>query len=364
MARRERNIYKRADGRWEGRHIKDYGGAGGRARYASVYGRSYAEAKRKLMQRREEKPRAGAAAGSRPLTVREAVEAHLAGASSGLKRSTLGLYERYLERYIAPYFGNARSHGLQPEAAQGFVDSLAARGLSAATVQSVFSLLRVSVCGTGGAGFPPVRLPKRFNAEAEAFSVEEQRRLEEASAMSDDLDRAALKLSLYTGLRVGELCGLMWQDIDFGRRQLCVRRTLQRVRSEGGGGKTEVALLAPKSRASERTVPLAGGVLQFLAERHGASGSLYVLSRGGAPVEPRVVQYRFKKLLRAAGLRDVNFHTTRHTFVARALESGCDIKTLSEFMGHASATVTLNRYAHILDDRKRAHMEAIAAVCV
>ncbi|MDR2615773.1 MAG: tyrosine-type recombinase/integrase [Oscillospiraceae bacterium] len=75
------------------------------------------------------------------------------------------------------------------------------------------------------------------------------------------------------------------------------------------------------------------------------------------------MQYRFKKLLRTAGLRDVNFHTTRHTFATRALESGCDIKTLSEFLGHASVAMTLNCYAHVLDKRKRAHIEAIATMC-
>jgi integrase len=360
MARRERNVYKRGDGRWEGRYIKDYGGEDGRARYASVYGKSYEEARKKLRGRRTEKP--VVSAGALPRTVREAAEAYLMRETARLKQSTRGIYERYINRYISPYFGRTRCRVVSQEQVQGFVDAQVERGLSAATVQTVFSFLKLSVSGLTNVDFSAVRLPKRVNREAEAFSLDEQRRLE-ALVAEDGLDGAALKLSFYTGLRVGELCGLMWKDIDFKRKLLYVRRTVQRVKSDGDGGKTEIAFLTPKSLTSERSVPLADNLIRFLSEQKKSSASCYVLSFDGEPVEPRVVQYRFKKLLRTAGLRDVNFHTTRHTFATRALESGCDIKTLSEFMGHASATVTLNRYAHVLDDRKRAHIEALAAMC-
>jgi integrase len=362
MARRERNIYKRGDGRWEGRYIKDYGGAGGRARYSSVYGKSYSEAKKKLEQVKAFKPPANGGAISQ--TVREAVESHLVRASAQIKKSTRGLYERYLDGYIGPYFGKTRCCKLSQKMLQDFVDRQTERGLAAVTVQSVFSLLRLSVKGLTGLDFSAVRLPKRFNTEAAVFSRDEQKRLENVSAVSGGIDGIAIKLALYTGLRIGELCGLMWGDVDFERKLLYVRRTAQRIKSDGGKRKTELVFLTPKSQTSERVIPLTDSLIRFLAEYRKPEDSACVISRGGNPVEPRVVQYRFKRLLGAAGLRNVNFHTTRHTFATRALESGCDIKALSEIMGHASATMTLNRYAHVLDDRKRAHMEALAAMCV
>jgi integrase len=101
----------------------------------------------------------------------------------------------------------------------------------------------------------------------------------------------------------------------------------------------------------------------FIAEalqRYSPQG--FIVSDNEMPLEPRTLQYRFKKLLSRSGLRNINFHSTRHTFAARALENGFDVKTLSEIMGHSSASITLSKYAHISDECKRRHMESLVGV--
>jgi integrase len=151
----------------------------------------------------------------------------------------------------------------------------------------------------------------------------------------------------------------LWCDVDYERKILCVRRTLQRIESEDTS-KTEIALLTPKSKSSIRNIPLPDFLVELLKKQ--PTDSNYVLSARGKPVEPRTLQRRFEKLLIAANVKEVNFHTCRHTFATRALESGFDVKSLSEIMGHSSATVTLNRYAHALDKQKRTCMENLSAV--
>jgi integrase len=146
---------------------------------------------------------------------------------------------------------------------------------------------------------------------------------------------------------------------------LHVHRTVQRIKNTEGDGdkKTKVVCLTPKSRASERKIPLPDFIAEFLKEHKEAASSEYVVSLNGCRLEPRAVQRRFKRLLVCAEIKDVNFHAgTRHTFATRALEKGFDIKTLSEILGHSSVTFTLIKYAHVLDEHKRRNMELLASL--
>jgi integrase len=364
--RRERNIYKRKDGRYEARYIKGHD-ENGKAVYGAVYARTYAEVKEKRDQvkaadndqLRKETPR----------TITDELEAYLSAIHTQVKPSTLAVYRRYLENHIAPYFMNTRCDQLTVELTQGFVDSQIENGLSAVTVQSVFSFLRNGLKGVFQNDALDVRLPKRIPNEVEVLSLEEQRRLETTLKLSDDINHIGVTLCLYTGLRIGELCGLKWMDIDFERRLLHVRRTLQRIsNTDCASGtsevsKTKVECLLPKSNASHRSIPLPGFLLSLLDKHHSnAQDNGFVISRDGSSIEPRNMQYRFEKLLTEADVKKVNFHVTRHTFATRALENGFDVKTLSEILGHSSATITLKKYAHTLDEHKRKSMEALASV--
>ncbi|MCL1883797.1 MAG: site-specific integrase [Defluviitaleaceae bacterium] len=347
MARKERNIYKRKDGRYEARFIKGRD-ENGKAVYGAVYARSYADVKVKLERAKLFAQTAKQNRVTR--TVSMEIEEYLATIQSQVKPSTHGIYQRYLENYISPHFGNMLCEELTVEKAQAFVDKQIENGLSAITVQSIFIFLKSGLHGAfHQEDIFAVKLPRRVPREVEVLSVSEQKRMESVAKASDNINRVGIILCLYTGIRVGELCGLMWGDIDFERRLLYVRRTMQRIKCFDGATKTEIASLTPKSDTSRRSIPLPEFLIALLKAHKESSDSTYVISRNGKPIEPRNMQYRLRRLLITANVRQVNFHAaTRHTFATRALESGFDIKTLSEILGHSSAVITLKKYAHTL----------------
>jgi len=349
------NIYHRKDGRYEARYVKGYD-ANGKKLYGSVFAKCYGEVKEKL--ERISPPPERFIPKSK-LTVTEAVKVHIDSLNQQIKPSTRGIYQRNLENHIAPYFGNTRCDKLTQEKMQGFIDSLIENGLSAVTAQSVFIFLKASVTSVNASIFD-VKMPKKKKPTVEFLSVDEQKRLEMVAKESGEADYIAIMLTLYTGVRLGELAGMMWCDIDFECGLLRVRRTMQRIRSDGET-KTELALLPPKSESSERDIPLQVFLLELLRETKAKTDCEYIVSSKGKPIEPRSIQRRFKKLLLAAEVKEVNFHATRHTFATRILETGCDVKSLSEILGHSSAATTF-KYAHSLDEHKRKCMNGLSEV--
>jgi integrase len=349
-----RNIYHRKDGRFEARYVKGYD-ENGKKKYGAVYAKTYADVKDKL-----KKATLTVITTKSTVTVVGAVTAHLESLKYQIKPSTQVAYLRHLEKRIAPHFGNLRCDRLTSEILQNFIDVQVESGLSAVTVQSASLFLKAGLKSVGYTSFV-VKLPKKSKTIVDYLSFDEQKHLEVAAKTSDDLDYLMVMLCLYSGIRVGEASGLFWEDIDYECRLLRIRRTMQRIKSSGAA-KTEIALLPPKTISSVRDIPLPDFLLDLLKEHNEKSSSAYVLSMREKFVEPRMLQRRFKKLLIVANVKEVNFHATRHTFATRALESGFDVKSLSEIMGHSSAMVTLTKYAHALDKQKRTCMESLSAV--
>ena len=195
-------------------------------------------------------------------------------------------------------------------------------------------------------------------SRVEAFTREEQRRLEEAIAVSEDRRLFGIRLCLYTGLRIGELLGLEWQDVDMEKGVLHIGKTV--YREKNAAGEWQLFVDRPKTAASERMVPLPG----YLAEdlriyRRGARSEFVIENKKAERMSIRSYQYLFERLTEKARVRKLNFHALRHTFATRALECGMDIKTLSELMGHKNATITLNRYVHSMMDTKIAAMNKL-----
>lgn len=195
-------------------------------------------------------------------------------------------------------------------------------------------------------------------SRVEAFTREEQRRLEEAIAVSEDRRLFGIRLCLYTGLRIGELLGLEWQDVDMEKGILHIQKTV--YREKNAEGEWQLFVDRPKTAASERMVPLPG----YLAEdlriyRRGARSEFVIENKKAERMSIRSYQYLFERLTEKARVRKLNFHALRHTFATRALECGMDIKTLSELMGHKNATITLNRYVHSMMDTKIAAMNKL-----
>ena len=156
-------------------------------------------------------------------------------------------------------------------------------------------------------------------------------------------------LCLYTGLRIGELLALTWDDIDFGKGLLFVSKTCH----DGNDGINHIRIIdSPKTVHSRRVIPLPKQILSLLKDIKKRSKCEYIIADGNKPVFVRSYQRTFEFLLKKLNIPHKGFHSLRHTFATRAMECGMDVKTLSELLGHKNATITLNRYAHSLLEHK------------
>lgn len=353
MPRRGENIYKRKDGRWEGRIIAGRTDSG-KAIYRSVYAHTYTEVRNKM----KNMPPA-ADGSSTDVTVYSWLNKYLESRRSTLKIGTIKVYERYMNNYIKPQFDNIPFDKLTEEQLQTFVSSLSK--LAPSTVKSIFSFIREALKQAHkqhrvDAVWYGVELPKSKRHQVDVFTLDEQKLIEKSLTIDNTTNDIGILLCLYTGLRIGEVCGLKWNDIDFISKQLTVSRTVQRITIDG---RSVVLELPPKSETSHRAIPIPTFLLKLLHQLKRGSTSQYILNIRGQIMDPRAFQYHYKRVLERAGVRYLNPHTMRHTFSVRALELGFDVKTLSEVLGHSDATITLKTYAHSLDEHKRRSMERL-----
>lgn len=196
-----------------------------------------------------------------------------------------------------------------------------------------------------------VRRTKTEVKKVEAFTLDEQKKLEEEIIKSGDRRFNGILICLYTGLRIGELLELTWDDIDFEKGILRISRTVYREKDETGTWKLFVD--TPKTTASERIVPLPEYIIDLLKEDYKCSRTQFVVeNKKNERMSIRSYQYLFAKLTEKAGVRKLNFHALRHTFATRAIECGIDVKTVAEIMGHRNASITLNRYVHCMLEHK------------
>ena len=172
---------------------------------------------------------------------------------------------------------------------------------------------------------------------------------------------------LFTGIRVGELCALKWEDISFSEKTLYIHRTMQRIQIEHTqpnqeGARTKVIVTNPKSQCSVRTIPLPDKLVRILKSVPNTSSGYFLTSSETKWIEPRTMQNHFKRLLKCCEVKDANYHTLRHTFATRCVELGFDVKSLSEILGHASVNITMNRYVHPSMQLKRENMQRLSSL--
>lgn len=171
-----------------------------------------------------------------------------------------------------------------------------------------------------------------------------------------------LLLCLYTGIRLGEVCALRWEDISEHEKTIHIHQTMQRVQLVNGDSekKTAVITTTPKSPCSIRLIPVPPILWSLLSKFHTERG--FILTGTEKYVEPRTMENHFKRVLKCVGLSNVNFHCLRHTFATRCVEVGFDVKTLSEILGHSNITITMNRYVHPTMQMKRENMERLSSL--
>ena len=284
--------------------------------------------------------------------------------TSNLKPSTHGVYERYLQKHIAPFFGNINCSELSNGIMQDFADRLVDGEISSSTVKGIISFLKKGLAGHYPPGVFEVALGRKPSIGITVLTASEQRAIESSARFSDGTNRISVFMCLYTGIRIGELCGLMWQDVDFSRREFSVCRTIQRIKNTDAKGVTKtVVAFMPLAEYANRRIPLPNFLLNMVNEHKPSSPGEYVISKDGSYVEPRALQYRLKKILQHANVMRANFQTLRHTFAVRALESNFDVMALSKILGHASPFVTYSRYYALINEESliRKSMENLAA---
>ncbi len=282
-------------------------------------------------------------------------------------------YERYKDitlGHIAPLLGQYNLDSLTPSVLQSFVVELLERGnlvsgkgLSSATVNTVITVLQNSLKSARAFGQTKeyfadrIRRPRMEEKQISCFTLAQQRQIEEEITKGKKDKMFGVILCLYTGIRIGELLALEWEDIAFSQGTLSVDKTCHYGKGKDGNFARRVG--SPKTKTSCRIIPLPKQILARLKALKKRSKARYVVSNGQSPVSLRSYQKSFALLLQRLKIPHKGFHALRHTFATRALECGMDVKTLAEILGHKNAVITLNRYVHSLMEHKQDMMDKV-----
>lgn len=377
MARRGENIRKRSDGRWEGRYIKAHD-ITGKAVYGSVYAKTYVEVKRKLLEANLHTSNQALPLKDQKKTFREVLYLWLESNRIKLKPQTYANYHYMIETHLLPSIDTMQISDVDSRFVNAFLLQKSINGrldgkgaLSPSYVKKIAFIMNASLEYASKQNLcaqvrGEIATPPKKKRELEVLSLPEQTKLD-MFLNSDFKDRdIGILLSLYAGLRIGEVCGLMCTDFNFETQTVHIRHTVERIKNmdaKVGENKTVLILCDAKTISSDRIVPIPPILIPRIKEIVD-KGNVFLLEGGSYEyTDPRSYQYYFSKRLNEGNFRRINYHALRHTFATRCIESGMDIKSLSEILGHASVNITLNTYVHSSIDHKRNQMEKMVAYC-
>lgn len=358
MSRRGENIYKRKDGRWEGRYIREYR-SNGSVHYGYVYAYTYKEVRRTLLPLKQQEPTYKKKESQWSPSVTSWFTDWLNLRREELKPSTYATYQYKIHRYVLPIVGERILTECTSETIRQLVTYWKDEcQLSASTIKAIFQLVRRAFGNAHKKGYlfedicDKVALPRMKRTKVMALSTQEQKRLERAASKTPE--GLPTILALHTGLRIGEIAALTWENIDFANRKLYVENTYQRVLLPSETGeKTSLVLGETKTESSRRCVPLSGKLVRLLKKwRHGQSDYQYLFTKNGRPAEPRLLSYHFQKIVKSAAINQTHFHQLRHTFATRCMEAQGDIASISSLLGHSSAKTTLDIYVDSLFEQR------------
>ena len=295
-------------------------------------------------------------------------------ARPSVRHSTYVSYEGYVRKHLVPALGAVPLDKLVPADLQRFyLRKLQEDRLAPKTISNLHACLHRALQQAVKEQMIPsnpcdaVDLPRKEAVEISVLTREQQVKLMQESYRHRY--GVFIRLALSTGMRIGEIVGLRWDDIDFTNRILFVRSTLNRLPTVDGESKTQLFVGSPKTKNGRRSIPLFDAIISDLADwrktqeadaqlaQSAYENTGYVVTNEfGKPIEPRTFRDHYIRILKAAGLPHFTFHALRHTFAPMAIEQGMDVKALSKILGHANVGFTLDTYAHLLDDHKRESM--------
>ena len=285
-----------------------------------------------------------------------------------IKESSYVKYYNMVQNHIVPELGTYRMDELTTEIVEQFVQKKLTSGkrdgrggLSEKTVKDILAILK-EIC-LYAAGLD-VEIPCRFelikirrrDLEVQVLDGQNYKELVRFLFHDHHPRKTGILLSLYMGLRLGEVCALKRQHILYKEEILCIRSTMQRIQNleEEGKRRTKVIVTDPKSSSSVRDIPIPSFLMERLEDFRRLPEDAYLLTgRTDRFIEPRTLEYTLKRYLQSCSMEYVNYHTLRHTFATRCMEEGFDAKSLSEILGHSNVNITLNRYVHSSMEQKR-----------
>ncbi len=285
------------------------------------------------------------------------------------KQRTFERYKNIISLHILPHLGDYNIEDLSPIILQKFISNLSQngnkrtnKGLSSNYINGIVSIIQSSLKKAHILGLvtdynaDKIKRPKLVEKQIVCFTICEQKKIEKHIANSHRQKLKGIILCLYTGLRIGELLALTWNDIDFAKNTLSVTKSCH----DGYiNSKHCVIIDTPKTQNSTRQIPLSKPLINLLKQLRKNTQSKYVISHNNKPILVRSYQRTFELLLKKLNIQHKGFHALRHTFATRALECGMDVKSLSEILGHKNTTITLNRYAHSLWEHKANMMDKL-----
>ena len=362
MAKRGENIYKRKDMRWEGRYIKGHD-ISGKVIFGYVYASSYTEVKEKLIV-----AKASYKIDQAPTKIFGVYcDEWLDICKNRIKQSTYVKYYNIINKHIKPYFQACELQVIDTVSISCFTDKLLDENISPKSARDILSVLNsiLKYCyRQSGASFvlPEIVYPANQPAPIRVLSVEEQSKLITFLLCDMDNIKFGILLALLTGMRIGEICALKWEDISLDEGTITVNKSMQRLQCiKDENRKTKVVISSAKTRNSQRIIPLTAYTVSLCKQMQCKDNDSYVLTgKQNKYMEPRALQYHLSKITKECSLEGVHFHTLRHTFATRCVEVDFEIKSLSEILGHSNVKITLDRYVHSSLELKRQNMDKLS----
>lgn len=276
-----------------------------------------------------------------------------------VKKSTFSAYVLLIENHLLPVFGTHTC--ISESEAQEFVMKKIKNGLSQKSVKDIMIVLKMLL--RFGSKFEWVKYQPfsiQYPIDRKKLSVDvltrsNQKLLMDYLQKNFTFKNLGVQLCLFSGIRIGELCALTWNDLDTENGLININRTIQRIYCiENGVRKTEVIIDSPKTKHSNREIPMSKELLKLIKPiKKIVNPHYYVLTNEAKPTEPRTYRNYYQELLKEIGLPPLKFHGLRHSFATRCIESKCDYKTVSVLLGHSNISTTLNLYVHPNIEQKR-----------
>lgn len=276
-----------------------------------------------------------------------------------IKESTYANYSNNIFNHIIPKLGNYYLNELNHKVIQDFLLELSKNGrkdntggLAEKTIKDITIIIKGSIKkGINEDKIKHIELTFNYpkdNKENKLYVLTKREQNKITNYVLENINsrNIGLLISLYSGIRIGELCALRWEDVDFKKNCLTINKTIQRVYiKDKNKNISKVIITTPKTKNANREIPINKDFLEIL-KKVKSDKEHYILTGNEKYIEPRTYRKYFNKVLDELKIKHFNFHSLRHTFATNCISLGVDYKTVSELLGHANVNITLNLYVH------------------